>query len=303
MSDLGNRAGFSVVDWAADFFSPLYLTLYRDHLLDDNATAAEAFFVMEALGLAPGRCVLDLACGFGRHMRWWRANGLDVVAGLDMNLDFLRAAQAGLADPSHPGQPSPALVQGLAERLPFAAGAFDAVVCLFNSLGYQDLAAVGFQPAPDESCDITGLPLAARAARGSKDQSAPSLARDAAIVAEAARVLRPAGAMLVDVPARHGMIATIEEHPVTHIITAGGYEITEQWSIDAARQLLFNEGRVTRRDKDWRYRYCVYLYDLPAMERLLAAADLIIENAWEDFDGGEFDNEDSDRLIAVARRR
>lgn len=306
MSDLTEHsasAGPAIpVDWATDFFSPLYLTLYRDHLLDDEATAAEAAFVMEAIGMTPETKALDLACGFGRHMRWWRAQGMSRIAGLDLSHEFLRSAATALASPAAPAADAPALVQGLAERLPFASHAFDAVVCLFNSLGYQDLAAVGIEANPGEACDIAALPLAVRAARGINGSAAPSLARDAAIAAEAARVLRPGGAFMVDVPARRGMIATIEEHPLTHIITSGGYEIAEHWSVDSARHLLFNEGLVTRRDKEWRYRYCVFLYDRPALEAILTAAGFRIEQCWDDFDGHEFDDEDSDRLIVLARR-
>lgn len=295
---------FQPVDWAGEFFSPLYLTLYRDHLLGDEATAAEAAFAMETLGLDTDSRVLDLACGFGRHLRWWRREGLRHVVGLDINAGFLKAAREGaLADDEGLTSPSPPLlVQGMAEQLPFAGQAFDAVACLFNSLGYQDLAAVGIETVPGESCDIAAIPLAERAARGPGGTAAPNLARDQAIVSEAARVLRRYGALLIDVPARHGMTATIEDHPITHIITAGGYELTELWSVDRARRLLFCEGRVTRRDKSWHYRYCVYLYDEASLRALLEPAGFELSVCCDDFDGNEYDDAESDRLIALARR-
>ena len=43
--------------------------------------------------IAPGSCVLDVACGAGRHMRWLAAQGHEVT-GVDRNPDAVALAQA-----------------------------------------------------------------------------------------------------------------------------------------------------------------------------------------------------------------
>lgn len=89
------------------------------HLLREKAKA------VEALRLAPGDRVLDVACGPGNFTRTYaEAVGPGGVAvGLDLSRPMLR--QAAREDtPS-----GPAYVEGSALTLPFADGGFDAVAC------------------------------------------------------------------------------------------------------------------------------------------------------------------------------
>ncbi|MDP3969146.1 MAG: methyltransferase domain-containing protein [Nocardioides sp.] len=83
---------------------------------------------VEALGLAPGDRVLDVACGPGLFTRVFAEavvpGGLAV--GVDLSAPMLaQGARRG----SDGGDGVPAYVRGSAHALPFADGAFDAVGC------------------------------------------------------------------------------------------------------------------------------------------------------------------------------
>jgi ubiquinone/menaquinone biosynthesis C-methylase UbiE len=71
-------------------------------------------FVVDRLGIAPGRDVLDLAAGTGKFTRALRPTGARVVA-----VEPLPAMRARLSDVE--------VVAGTAESIPFAAARFDAV--------------------------------------------------------------------------------------------------------------------------------------------------------------------------------
>jgi SAM-dependent methyltransferase len=82
-----------------------------------RGTDQEVGFLRRELDLGPGTRVLDVGCGPGRHARALAAAGVDVV-GLDLSLEFLRAAGEG------------AWVEGDARALPFPTASFDRVICL-----------------------------------------------------------------------------------------------------------------------------------------------------------------------------
>jgi SAM-dependent methyltransferase len=88
--------------------------------------------VAEAARLAPGQTVLDVACGTGALAREaaGRVAPGGSVTGLDRNEGMLAAAR----------RKAPAIEwrQGLAEELPFADGAFDAVVSQFGLMFFED---------------------------------------------------------------------------------------------------------------------------------------------------------------------
>lgn len=76
--------------------------------------------------------VLDLGCGFGRHLLALRERGFDAV-GLDRS-EALLARAHGLADGALRGR----LVRGDFRALPLRERCFDAVLMLFSSFGYFD---------------------------------------------------------------------------------------------------------------------------------------------------------------------
>ncbi|MFW6330888.1 MAG: class I SAM-dependent methyltransferase [Gemmatimonadota bacterium] len=88
----------------------------------------EAAAIRELTGLAQDDRVLDLGCGWGRHLGLLRGAGHDVT-GVDRPLPLLRLARA--EDTGAAGR----LVAGDMRRLPFGDGAFDAVLNVATSLG------------------------------------------------------------------------------------------------------------------------------------------------------------------------
>lgn len=90
-----------------------------------------------AAGLKPGDAVLDVACGTGATTRTARRSvgAAGEATGLDRNVDMLSVARS--RSPSSDIE----WAQGRAEALPFADAAFDAVLCQFGLMFFEDRAA------------------------------------------------------------------------------------------------------------------------------------------------------------------
>src|SRR5579864_4127454 len=75
--------------------------------------------------LAPGNALLDIACGTGRHISFLQQHY--TVEGLDLDQHMLEIAR----------QRNPGVTFHQADMVDFALGRrFDAIVCLFSSIGY-----------------------------------------------------------------------------------------------------------------------------------------------------------------------
>jgi SAM-dependent methyltransferase len=105
----------------ANTFQGLHARHY-DLIYAQKPYAEEAHFVHELLGGGPGR-LLDVACGSGRHARELAALGW-AVTGVDYSTDLLELAE-GLE-----------VHQQDMRQLEIPGPPFDAVTCLFDSIGY-----------------------------------------------------------------------------------------------------------------------------------------------------------------------
>jgi SAM-dependent methyltransferase len=113
--------------WFEDWFcTPYYAMLYGHR--DRSDAAAWVRVIMERAPIHEGDQVLDMACGRGRHAAHLCALGVKVT-GIDLS-------PASIADARK------LIPEGHFEvhdmRVPFAHGRFDAVICLFTSLGYSN---------------------------------------------------------------------------------------------------------------------------------------------------------------------
>ena len=115
--------------WWRGYFDAEFLAIYRDFLTPER-TAGEVAVMQEMLGLPPGARVLDLACGWGRHAIALAAAGFQVT-GLDHSDTLLTAAREDAAAAGVEVE----WVQGDMRQLRWS-GEFDAVLCLFSSLGF-----------------------------------------------------------------------------------------------------------------------------------------------------------------------
>jgi SAM-dependent methyltransferase len=114
-------------------YGPELARLY-DEFYATKPYVEEARFVSECFavaGIPPGRRVLDLACGTGGHALELAAFGYEVV-GVDIAEGMLEEARRKA---SSRGLAVEFLCQDL-RQLDVGEGAYDAAVCLFDSLGY-----------------------------------------------------------------------------------------------------------------------------------------------------------------------
>jgi SAM-dependent methyltransferase len=115
-------------DWFESYFGSDYM------LIDIQPnTDIETVFMRQVLGLVDGRLLLDVGCGYGRHIVPLAKTGVRVV-GCDLSAFMLTEAQRRISqhDVSAAG-----LVRCDSRELPFRES-FDAACCMFNTFGYFD---------------------------------------------------------------------------------------------------------------------------------------------------------------------
>ncbi|WKZ66413.1 MAG: methyltransferase domain-containing protein [Flavobacteriales bacterium] len=111
--------------WFKHWFGTPYYKLLYGHRDDADAQA----WVEAILGrwrLPEGAGLLDLACGRGRHARHFAAHGIKVT-GCDLSEESIAEARAAVPQAEF-------LVHDMRE--PIAGRRFEAICCLFTSLGY-----------------------------------------------------------------------------------------------------------------------------------------------------------------------
>lgn len=110
--------------WYQEWFGPEYLELYS-HRDADEARKQVAFF-RDQFGPVDG-CILDVACGTGRHLQELQGVGYTAV-GCDLSFILLRT---GIET-----QGPMALARADMRSLPFRSSSFGALVSFFTSFGY-----------------------------------------------------------------------------------------------------------------------------------------------------------------------
>ncbi len=113
--------------WRRQLYDADYALMFRESS-GAARSDAEVDHLVALLRLQPGARVLDLCCGQGRHASRLAQRGLSTL-GLDFSDELLALAR------TQPGGSGPRWVRADARALPLRP-AFDAVLCLYNSLSF-----------------------------------------------------------------------------------------------------------------------------------------------------------------------
>ena len=114
------------MSWFANWFdSPYYHTLYKDR--DEREAQVFIDNLIDNLQIPKGSKLIDIACGKGRHAKYFNKKGMDVV-GVDLSQNSINAAKK---DENKNLQFS---AHDMREN--YQENAFDVVTNLFTSFGY-----------------------------------------------------------------------------------------------------------------------------------------------------------------------
>jgi ubiquinone/menaquinone biosynthesis C-methylase UbiE len=157
--------------WWRHHFDEAYLRLH-DPFFPEAQSRAEAAAILDLLGLPAGARVLDMPCGWGRHVLVMPEVGIESF-GADLSAVFLRRAAA---DAEERGRPARFTAADL-RYVPFRDASFDGVVNVFTSLGL-------FR---DDADDVAALREARRVLRPQGRFLLESMHRDEVVAAYANR--------------------------------------------------------------------------------------------------------------------
>jgi SAM-dependent methyltransferase len=112
------------VTWYQEWFGEEYLELYSHR--DENEARKQVAFFARQFGAIDG-CVLDLACGVGRHLVELRASGYAAI-GCDLSYTLLRTGMTEYR--------TIAVTRADMRALPLCSASISALVNFFTSFGY-----------------------------------------------------------------------------------------------------------------------------------------------------------------------
>lgn len=161
--------------------------------------------------------------------------------------------------------PRARLVRGDMRSLPFPDASFDAIANLFNSFGYF------------------------------------SMEENRQVVGEFARVLKPGGQVLFDLANPEPLRELVEEYPQTQQQVLD-LTLTEEWKYTPETRILENRSRIRLGSKTLKRSYSIRLYTLDELRELLSGNGLVIAQTYGETSRKPYDEQESTRLIVVARK-
>ena len=157
------------------------------------------------------------------------------------------------------------LVRADMRSLPFGNASFDIILNLFNSFGYF------------------------------------SRKEDRKLLGEFARVLAAGGRLLIDAANPRPLAELVKEYPRTQQ-QVGELVVSEEWSYDTRRRILMNNTQFDLAGKVSKRSYALQLYTAKEYAKMLSGAGFAMESVYGDFDGQEYDEGESPRLIVIGKR-
>lgn len=238
-----------------ELFDEIYLKTYARNLAERDS-AEEARAAVALAGVEPPAEILDAPTGFGRHAIPLAESGFRVT-GVDRSPVQLEEGRRRAGDSEWPR-----FVQADFRELPFADESFEAVLCLFTSIGY----------------------------RGEEG--------DRQMFGEFLRVTRPGGPLVIEALHRDRLAFFLQERSWEPL--EGDAMLAEERRFDYAAgeietdHILIADGE--RRTITFRVR----VYTATELVRLLEEVGLTEVECFGDYDGGELSRET--RLVVRARK-
>jgi SAM-dependent methyltransferase len=150
--------------------------------------------------------------------------------------------------------------------LPFPDGAFAGLYCVFNTFGY-------FEHRDNQR-----------------------------VLREWARVVRPGGRLVLQAPHRPVMADIVREHEPSQTFM-GGATMSEEYAYDGRRRAMLGRGvwQTSAGEQAWSFE--LHLYAADELEKELARAGWQTTERHGDYDGADFDDEESAHVVFVAQRK
>jgi SAM-dependent methyltransferase len=239
-----------------ELFDEIYLRTYTSRL-EKFDSAEEALAAASLAGCEPPAEILDAPAGFGRHSNPLAQAGYRVTA-VDRSQVQLDEGRRRAGDGEWPRW-----VQADFRELPFENESFDAVLCLFSSLGY----------------------------RGEEG--------DRQMLTEFLRVLRPGGALVIETMHRDRLMAIFQERGWEPLegdaIVAEGRRFDYAAGEIETEHILLADGEERRS-----FTYKMLVYTATDLVRMLDDVGYGPVECFGDYEGGELTRET--RLVIRARK-
>lgn len=237
--------------WFNGWFGTRWYGMLYGHRNTADA-ASIALPIIRLGGLRPGDTLLDMGCGRGRHAEVFAKAGL-IVTGIDLS-------QASIEDAR--SQVPQARFEVFDIREPFAQGTFNAVVCLFTSLGY------------------------------SGDRTDDQHALDAAATA-----LVPGGLFVLDLLNGEQVVPNLIPHETREI---EGVHFTIQRKTEAGD--IVKKITVEERGVQYDFEERVHAWQFEDVGGMLRRAGLVVERLTDGTCLAPFQAQGSDRMVIWARK-
>jgi len=231
-------------------------------LLTLERTSAEVDFVLEHARLTPEGLILDVGCGPGRHCIELARRGYAVV-GIDSSQAMIEAARRRAIEAGTKTEFITARGEDFADPRKF-----DAVLCLFTTLGQLD-----------------------------REGNWPLVLADHPLLDRIAGLMQPGGIFILEVPQRDWVIANLKE---TDRFGSGERYTDVRRSYDPAHKTVTEIFNLVSPDSERRYILRYHLYAQQEIEGLLTNAGFEIVHTYGSFDAAPITTQ-SPNMLFVAR--
>ncbi len=239
-----------------ELFDEIYLTTYAVNL-DERDSSAEAAEAARLAGVEPPAEILDAPGGFGRHSIPLAETGFRVTS-IDRSVVQQEEGRRRAADAEWPR-----FVQADFRQLPFDEGSFDAVLCLFSSIGYRG------EEADRQTFD------------------------------EFLRVLRPGGALIIETQHRDRLMAILQVRGWEHL--RDDAVLLEERTFDyVAGEIETIHTLAPAEGPRHAVTYRLRVYTATELARMLERAGFSEPDCFGDLEGAELSRET--RLVIRARK-